>query len=716
MFARNMLSLTLFAFLLFDVVSADHVGRQNPVTRVVGLMEGLVVKIEKDGKEEEDIWDKYVCWYKTVVSEKQACNAEAKDRLESINSYIDDVESGRVEFSTEKKDLQASIEKLNKEIDEADSLRKQDHDDYDAAKVEMEESIASLEQAVDALGGNSASTSGSSLAAVSATLRRAVALGKRNFGKQDARYLEQALDGAAPTADWKKLNQGNMNKEYTSQSGKITDMVTEMLNTFRDNLADATTQESEGVSTHTALMTSKRSQLSAAQEALAAEEAEGGLKGLNIEEAREQVLSLEAQISDDESYITEAKDAYAVKVTEWKERQRLRTGEIAAIGKAIEVLRSDDARDLMSSSFKSQGAVLLQEADEDSEGCTPKKRKAKAVLSLREASAKHGDTRLAMLALQTQLSTGIDFSNVIAGIDKMISDLNAEAAADWETKENCQNMRMNNTNVAKVNAQAIDDQTALIGRKQAEMNDKQRNVDSIVQQLKTLNLQMEEAQVMRRREKADYESSKADDEAAIALIKQSTKVLSDFYESEGLNFAQMGTNEHADDAVDQAPKIEAGQAPPPPPSTFSQPYGGAKGESKGIISILEMLASDVEKDITTATAMEEKAISDYQSLNSYTLTMISELDSEKADLLVEIGESEEEMVDAKTTRNAKKVVLDSTLGVLRGIAPGCDFMAANFLLRKQNRETEIDGLYESKGALQGGSFALLQKNGQRGAC
>merc|ERR1719265_1929505 len=106
--------------------------------------------------------------------------------------------------------------------------------------------------------------------------------------------------------------------------------------------------------------------------------------------------------------------------------------------------------------------------------------------------------------------------------------------------------------------------------------------------------------------------------------------------------------------------------------------------------------------------MEEKAISDFQALNSYSLNMISTLTAEKADIEVEIGTLAEEKVEATETRDAKKVVLDNTLGVLKAIAPSCDFMAANFEVRKANRNTEIDGLYESKGALMGGSFGLLQ--------
>merc|ERR1719199_2194923 len=88
----------------------------NPVTRVVQLMEGLIKKTESDGKAEEDLFQQYVCWYKTVVSSKKASNAKASDRIESLTAYIDDIKSGRIEFTSERKDLEAEIEKLNTEI------------------------------------------------------------------------------------------------------------------------------------------------------------------------------------------------------------------------------------------------------------------------------------------------------------------------------------------------------------------------------------------------------------------------------------------------------------------------------------------------------------------------------------------------------------------------------------------------------------------------
>merc|ERR1719453_62590 len=148
MMKQSLLGLLLVALVVPQVASESL----NPITRVVQLMEGLTKKIEKDGKAEEDLFEQYVCWYKTVTSSKKASNAEAKDRIESLTAYIDDVKSGRIEFTSERKDLEAEIEKLNTEIETATDMRKKENEDFLAAKDEMEKAIAALEKAVDVLG------------------------------------------------------------------------------------------------------------------------------------------------------------------------------------------------------------------------------------------------------------------------------------------------------------------------------------------------------------------------------------------------------------------------------------------------------------------------------------------------------------------------------------------------------------------------------------
>merc|ERR1719159_1389111 len=284
----------------------------------------------------------------------------------------------------------------------------------------------------------------------------------------------------------------------------------------------------------------------------------------------------------------------------------------------------------------------------------------------------------------------------------MVSDLHEEADEDLKTKETCEADRMSNTKTAKKSAQAMDDETALINRKKADIEAMQKEIAGIVAHVKELKLQLEEAMIQRTKENVEYKAAKADDEAAAVLIGKSKDVLQKFYTDNGLALAQTGSHvaQHGGSAQ---PEVVAGEAPPPPPSTFSEPYGGNKGASNGIQSLLEMVHADVEKDIKTGTKEEADAKADYEKFMSSTKAMLETLASDKSALEGEIGDAETAVSDAKALRGEKNTVLKETLSFLRSIAPSCDYMAANFELRKSNREAEIDGLMGAKTALLGGT-------------
>merc|ERR1719272_1072415 len=532
------------------------------------------------------------------------------------------------------------------------------------------------------------------LASMSSEISRAVQLSQKALSEQDSRFLEQVLDGDVPNVDWKKLNRkATFKMKYKARSLKIQEILADMLQTFADNLADAKKKEKDTKASFDTLMGAKNSQLSAAQDALSGGDGEGAARGLAAGEAQGEVDALTTQVSNDEKYISQAEASYADKVTEWKERKRLRTEEIASISKAIEILASDDAKDTMGSSFKSQGNFFLQEQS-SSAGCQ-RKRATKVVHKLRAMAATHSDPRLAQLAVSVHQHAKGHFDKIVAEVMKMVSDLHEEADEDLKTKETCEAERMKNTKTAKKSAQSMDDETALINRKKADIEAMQKEIASIVAHVKDLRLQLEEAQIQRAKENAEFKAAKADDEAAGVLIGKSMDVLKKFYADNGLALAQTRVAQ---------PAVVAGEAPPPPPSTFSEPYGGNKGASNGIISILEMVATDVEKDIKTATTEEANAKQDYTNFKTDTDDLIKSLNGEQSSLEGEVGDAETATVDAKKTRADKKKVLDDTMAFLRSIAPSCDYMAVNFELRKANREAEIDGLIEAGASLSGGAF------------
>merc|ERR1719424_1204128 len=77
----------------------------NPIGRIVTLLNGLMGKLEEDLKTETDLFDTYKCWYKTTKTTKEASNDAAASRIDSLKTYIADIEAGKIEFTTERVDL-----------------------------------------------------------------------------------------------------------------------------------------------------------------------------------------------------------------------------------------------------------------------------------------------------------------------------------------------------------------------------------------------------------------------------------------------------------------------------------------------------------------------------------------------------------------------------------------------------------------------------------
>jgi hypothetical protein len=679
--SRGALKVTLVALGATVLAHGSNVASTgtNPITRVVELLQGLAKKVESDGKAEEDMFESYQCWYKTVISTKKKTNSEAADRIKNLESYIADIDGGKIEFTNEREDLEKEAASLEAEIAKSTEIRNTEERDFLAAKDEMEAAIESLEEAVQVLQDG---TKESMLLSWSKELHTAVQVGQSFLKKEDMALLSKAL-------------QPEHNQKYKTASTKIQEILVDMLEAFKDNLADAIKMEAEKKKTFETLMSSKNAQLSAAQNALADADQETGARTLNKDEANAEKTNLEEQVSRDEEYITQAEASYATILSEWNERKRLRTAEVASIMEAAAVLSNDDARDLAKKSFSSQGAFLLQER---AFGACQSKRAAKAKEVLKRTADKSQDLRVSMLAVQLMHKSLLKgkFDKVVGSIDEMISNLHAENDADLKTKEDCENDRNENTAVARRTSYVVDEQTAVIVRKKHQQDELNSKIAAAQDAIKDAQLKLEEATVNRQKEKAEYKASKADDEAAKAMVEKARGVLQKFYEDNGLTgFVQKRA---------EMPDLVAGEAPPPPPSMWSEPYGGAKGESNGIQTILEMIVDDIEKDIRDATAAENTSQKDFEAFKSDTELAVEDFEKQITGFEEEISECEKDIESARTLRADKRETMDGALQVLRSIAEGCDFMAANFEYRKQMREEEVDGLLEAEASLQGGSL------------
>jgi hypothetical protein len=680
----------------------------TPVTRVVKLLEGLSVETEADGKKEQELYESFVCWAKAVIDTKTATNAAATARIGELETYIADIDAGRIEFTTERVDLTKELEEIKADIEAATALREKEHSEFLEAEDELTKAITALSKAISVLKeategheeGVFLAESQQSLAERmqdSEALSHAVELGNKMLTAGDAMFLRRLLTGDVPTWDWKKLNRkATFKMSYKARSFKIQDVLSKMEKTFTASLEDAKAKEATAQELYDTLMTTKKAQEAATTEALQKMEAEMGARGMSKEESQAEIDALKEQVANDTKFIAQTTASLAEKKEEWKDRQELRAAELEAFSKAIAILHNDDARDLMKRSFKSVGYALLQEGSTSSS----EKRKSTAQEVLREAASKAKDGRLAVLAARLTSAAGSHFTEVIKAIDDMVALLKDEENTDLTRKETCEQNRADDTRLAILKSRAMDESTELIYKLMAEIEELKKEIEETEAEKKKTEEALAEATRIREDENAAWVASNKDDEDAHTTVQAARDVLSQFYAENNLMLVQKK----------KQPVIEAGKAPPPPPSTWDAPYGGKTEQASGIIAILEMLVEDIKADQAKAKKAEDLSQAEFDKFKEETEAQIAALAAEILRLQGVVAGKEEEIEQETSLRTASKAELASVMATIKDAEPGCDYFCIQYPLRLSNRQIEIDGLRKAKAILEGAAFDAPDPN------
>jgi len=678
--------------LLLGAASASSL---SPVTRVVELLKGLAATIEKEGKAEEDLFESYVCWGKSVIAQKTASNSEAASRIDTLETYIADLDSGRIELTSERSDVEKDIAELSADLEQAKALREKENADFKDAKAEMTQAVTGLKSAMDVLGEATKDNKEGVLLAVHSrlnhgmealaqqqlNLKHAVKLGERFLNKADANFLRRLLSGEVPRADAKKLNRkATFKMAYKARSFKIQDVLKKMHSTFTANLDEATQSEADAKAAYDTLAKSKGDQLTAAQDALSKGEVENGARGKSKSDSEDELNGLKKQVTNDSRFIAETTAALAKKKGDWKVRSDLRAGELAAMSKAIYILHNDDARDLMKKSFSSQEGFFFLQTSSSS-----------AVDALRNAARKSGDARLLTLA---KLVAGPKdkFGKIVASIDVMIGTLKSEAASDLKIKEDCEKGRMEDTRTAALASRAIDDFTDAMTKLNSEIKQLEKDIVAMEEKKTKVKEELATATDLRKKENTEWTSSNSDDEQAAITVNNAKDVLEGFYKDNNLAFVQ-------------APVVEAGEAPPPPPATFEGDYGGKTGESQGISAILGMVYEDIKKDQKKAKADEEESQAAFDKFEKSSNDEVGDIGAAISKAKGLIGDKEQSEGSNTDERGIKKGELNAVLKKMEGINPNCEYFSVNYKMRADNRDVEVDGLVKAKAILQGGTFA-----------
>mmetsp|Transcript_78316 Transcript_78316/g.162708 ORF Transcript_78316/g.162708 Transcript_78316/m.162708 type:complete len:728 (-) Transcript_78316:80-2263(-) len=686
--------------------SSFGISSQNPLPRVIQLITELKQHIIKDGKVEQESYDKYACWCEDTLARKAKDISDAKEKIDELQHDIKELEgeiaSHQAEMTQLKKDIMENVESRR----EATEARDKEYASYNAEKTESEQCAGALEAAVKVLAGAGTgaganrgfleTTREAQLLSVVAGVRSA--LGRRQVSSMahkdlDAvrRFVEQPesfLGGRAAGLSAAQI-ENNPFGDYAPQSTQIQGILKGMYDTFVGDLEKNSAEEADSQKAFEALMATKLKEAETLQASLERETADEATKSQKLAESREVLDDTKAKLEADEAFFAQTKEGCQTKSKEWSERTRLRTEELAGVGKAIEILTTPEATKIFDSAHNTFFLQLASKTHGRSD--TSDKLRDAALAKLRQAAGVSKSIALARIAVQ--LKNGGHFDKVIASIESMIAVLRQEEQADIQHRDRCQGAENKNKNDLEDLSTDIEKAQTNINRLHEEATTLGSEIEVVMEEIAATRTSMEERLALRNGEVAAFKQALKDDQDAVALLKEAAAAIQDFYTRNNLDFSLLSQK--------QEPTYSEDPDKAPETTWSGSNYSGRKHEDGGIVSILLLVAEDLENEMKVSRAndaesqkmFEQEHASMKETLNSQLALKLAK-EKELSSINFQLQDFGA-LKDAKTADHLVETQLE------KAIYQDCSWVATHFDSRRDKRKAEIDGLVDAKGYLAG---------------
>merc|ERR1719158_2735518 len=126
---------------VFVLAAAVQEDKNRPVTKVINLLKDMQAQLEKEAKEDEEVYEKVACWCETNDKEKTAAIAEAEARITDLTSTIEEHTATSARLNTEIMNLEAEIAKNQEALAKATAIRQKELAEFNAEEKDMLQSI-----------------------------------------------------------------------------------------------------------------------------------------------------------------------------------------------------------------------------------------------------------------------------------------------------------------------------------------------------------------------------------------------------------------------------------------------------------------------------------------------------------------------------------------------------------------------------------------------
>jgi len=641
----------------------------NPIRRVVTMMQTLQKKITEEGERDEKLFEAYMCYCKSGTGDLEASIEASTEKIPQVTAALESAKAAVGGLTEELKAHKADRAAAEEALAKAQALREKEAAAFAKASSDMKTNLAAMGKAIAAI----EKGSGSFLQTESANVLRKITI-SMDLSDSDRDMLTSFL---------------TVGSGYAPQSGAIVGILKQMEETMAADLSDVTKAEEEAIANYTALVAAKEKEIAANSKAIEDKTARVGEKGTEIVNLSEDLDDTKTSLAEDTKFLADLKEGCGTKEEEYELVKKTRAEELLALADTIKILNDDDALDLFKKTLPSSSASLLQVA------VSAKDMRKRALHELR--SAKKGDRRLDLIMMSVK-SKKVSFDKILGMIDDMVKILGNEQVADNDKKAYCEKELDKSEDELKATDQEIDDLTKALGDAKETIAKLTEEIKALSEGIVALDKSVAEATENRKKENAEYKQVMAQNTAAKELLKMAKNRLAKFYSPKSAaSFAQ----------VRMHVQEETEGAPPPPPEAVGA-YMKKSEESSGVLTLIDMLEADLDKEMQEMEVEEKDAQKDYEvyiedcaDKRSLDAKSIEEKEATKADLEASI-----EKMKLETKNKVKESYSIAT--IIKDLHQECDWLLKNFDVRKEARAGEVDALKKAKAVLSGADYSFVQ--------
>jgi len=629
--------------------AADALYKEHPVGKVVKLLEDMRAQLEKEAEGDDKVMEKMTCWCETNEKEKTQANVDNTAKTGQLESAIEEYDAQQQQLAKELKQLGKDIDTGKAELAEASAIRAKDLAEY---VQDEKEQLVSLKGITDALS----------------------ALTKKLALPQAALLQVQQTLGAKFVRQRRQVQSFLQTKVHTEApaSSEILGILKQMKDDFEANLKESGAEEKAAAKAFVELKTAKKAEINAAQQQSDAKEAQRANAFEKLAESKTDLKDTENVLVQDTAFLADLKKKCGNMDAEFAARKKVRQEEVTAVGEALAILSSDEARDQFDKSLGfiqiSSHNVLVQSTEEES--MLRARKSASRVVLL--AAMKTGSPLLSSLAIKMQADV---FDQVKKAIDDLVVELKKEGKDEIKHRDFC---------IKELNQNQR--QTDAAYHQQKRLQTRQEEIDMLLKngadeiaasnaQITEMQVQLKKATANRQEENADFQMTTQDQRATQAILTKAVDKLKGFYDKK--SFVQI-----------------------------SQPEGfterkGASGGAGGVIGMIEGIIAESKAVETDALAAEQDSQAAYEGFVKDTNKALSALQTSVTEKTEAVANADSDNARVKADASQTMSQLEDLHEYAGETHKSCDYTLVNFDARQAARATEIEALNQAKGIVSG---------------